>query len=267
MPIDLVITDLDGTAIPNVQWTHPTPRVIRAVHDAQRAGFHIAAATGRPWRNSKAILAELGLVDPCVLAGGTRVVDPTTGEILWSAELSDDSLEAILAAAEGLAIEVLTGEELGGEGAPPHHRTSTDLRANGGNVVYLENLEPTDAARVLSTLSTHDQLLAVGVTSWSSGCINVHITPVGATKSHAIAVVQRLVGSNEAASVGVGDGGNDVALLAAVGLGVAMSGSQLAALDCADVLAPSVDHDGFAWVLESLIADPTAQTLRSTSQR
>jgi hydroxymethylpyrimidine pyrophosphatase-like HAD family hydrolase len=71
-----------------------------------------------------------------------------------------------------------------------------------------------------------------------------------------------MVGSRRETSVGVGDGGNDVALLAAVGLGVAMAGSPLAELGCADVVAPPVEHDGLAWVLDSLVADPTGQTLR-----
>jgi hydroxymethylpyrimidine pyrophosphatase-like HAD family hydrolase len=74
-----------------------------------------------------------------------------------------------------------------------------------------------------------------------------------ATKMHGIFEVQKLLKIKRSQTIGVGDSGNDFPLLMASGLKVAMGNAIPSLKDIADFVAPSVEDDGVADVIEKFI--------------
>jgi hydroxymethylpyrimidine pyrophosphatase-like HAD family hydrolase len=74
-----------------------------------------------------------------------------------------------------------------------------------------------------------------------------------ATKSQSLAWLARHLGVARQEVMAVGDGHNDVDMLAWAGLGVAMGDGKPEAKDAADVIAPSFDEDGAAWAVERYV--------------
>ncbi|MCH7626487.1 MAG: HAD hydrolase family protein [Chloroflexi bacterium] len=62
-------------------------------------------------------------------------------------------------------------------------------------------------------------------------------------------------GIDQSETVAFGNGYNDVHMLRWAGLGVAISGAVREVLEVADRVAPSIEDDGAAQVLEELLAD------------
>ena len=65
-------------------------------------------------------------------------------------------------------------------------------------------------------------------------------------------VFLRHYGIGRSRSMAFGDGGNDVAMLSAAGVGIAMGNACDEALNAADYVTATVDDDGIARALEHL---------------
>ena len=91
------------------------------------------------------------------------------------------------------------------------------------------------------------------------GCIAVRwspdfcdILPAGGGKPNGLAHTLAHLGLTREQSIAFGDGGNDVAMLRAAGVGVAMGNACDEALNAADYVTASVDDDGIAKALAHL---------------
>jgi hydroxymethylpyrimidine pyrophosphatase-like HAD family hydrolase len=81
--IQLVLTDLDGTAVyPEAH--EISEEVMTVIQEGQEKGVTFCAVTGRPYWMAKDLLSVMGFKDPCIFDGGASIADPVTGEILWS---------------------------------------------------------------------------------------------------------------------------------------------------------------------------------------
>ena len=75
-------------------------------------------------------------------------------------------------------------------------------------------------------------------------------TPRGVSKGSGLLDLCSVLGIPAAAAIGVGDAFNDVPLLEAAGLGIAMGNSNEAALSAAGAVVADNDHDGIAQVID-----------------
>jgi len=80
-----------------------------------------------------------------------------------------------------------------------------------------------------------------------------NITHIQATKLHGIEVIQKFMDLKRDEIIGCGDGYNDFPLLMASGLKVAMGNAIDELKEIADYVAPSVEEDGVADVIEKFI--------------
>ncbi len=78
-------------------------------------------------------------------------------------------------------------------------------------------------------------------------------SPAGVTKWSAICRLASLWGIDQAAICAVGDDVNDVPMIRAAGLGVAMGNARPEVKAAADRIAPSQDEDGLVEVVEWLL--------------
>jgi hypothetical protein len=95
-PIDLVVTDLDGTL-----WhtdDDVAPAVVDAVRTLDERGVPLLVATGRRVASTRAPLARVGLAPPAVVLNGALGLDLATGERFHRAPYAADEAAAVLAA-------------------------------------------------------------------------------------------------------------------------------------------------------------------------
>lgn len=251
MNYEALIFDLDGTAITNGENVLPTQRVVSAVTLAKKK-LKLCAATGRPITNSKQLLEALGLTDPCIISGGTQIIEPTTGEILWEVNLETGDAERVLEICRPYPYELLFKEELIGEGGLARVRAQPTSPIN---VMYVMGCTGVDAEKIIDQLDTIPTITASGVTSWTGPeVVDIHITHRSATKEHAVGKLLEMLGVEKALTVGVGDGNNDIHLFQAVGHRVAMGNATELLKSQADEVCDTVENDGLAKLIEELLA-------------
>jgi HAD superfamily hydrolase (TIGR01484 family) len=118
------------------------------------------------------------------------------------------------------------------------------------HVVYALDMAPDAAQQLIAEASALQNTIAHTTPSWSPGRVDVHITHEAATKEHGIQQLIALHGLQPAEVIGVGDGANDIPIFKAVGHRVAMANGEASLKELADEIAPSVEEDGLAHIIE-----------------
>ena len=93
--IKMIGLDLDGTVLTDKK--ELTPRTIKAIEQAIRAGVIVLVATGRPWMGIPEELRSFPGMRYALTSNGARVIDTETGKVieecLLSPELAKKTLE------------------------------------------------------------------------------------------------------------------------------------------------------------------------------
>lgn len=82
---DLLVCDLDGTLVPKKAGLDPA--LVAGFHLARGRGLRIALATGRMPPGAERFRVELGLTDPCIFYNGALIRDHEEGRDLFSLTL------------------------------------------------------------------------------------------------------------------------------------------------------------------------------------
>ena len=264
MPYTLVALDIDGTIrSPEYPLSARTRQTIDRVRDA---GAVVTVATGRMFQSARRASAELDLRSPIASFQGAHIGDPSTGEVLWHRPLTEGMTLSALEALDASGHEVLAyvGDDVYATEMTPLAESYGSR--NGVNVYLVDDLrktathEPTrlvafgdeDEIRGLESdlKSRFDSELYV-TRSLPTFCEILHPE---SGKEWALQKLCAMLGSRREETVVFGNGYNDVPMLAWAGLGVAIGGAVPDALDAADRVAPPIEEDGAAQVLEELLA-------------
>lgn len=246
-PVGILALDIDGTLLgPDGALGD---RTRRAVHAAGVAGWLVTLATGRRWGSTKPVADSLGLEAPLIVFNGALVRDSITGEILVYNPLGravvrplvrallDEGLQPVIYEDFATGERILTG---------PEARDNAAVAAWLGSVSSVygplirrlpehELLEVDDAVRILiagelelmrdipalaGRLSLEYRTLLYGE---ERGGYQVaeFLHPAG-TKAAALEQLARRYGLTLGDVIAVGDGHNDVEMLAEAAIGVAM---------------------------------------------
>ncbi|NMN00351.1 hydrolase [Bifidobacterium sp. DSM 109958] len=87
----------------------------------------------------------------------------------------------------------------------------------------------------------------------ASGDDNGEILIPGVNKGTALVQITQRLGVPTSDTIAIGDSENDLEMIQAAGIGVAMGNGTAAVKAAADVIAPDVDHDGLATALRDLL--------------
>ena len=257
---DLLVLDVDGTFLtPRKQ---PSAAVLAALREAQAAGVRIAFATGRMYEAIAGWVADLGLATPQIANNGADLVDPQSGERLYSQGLSATTVAWLVE--QGQAVDlptvVFAGTRVLAEAKVPEHWL---LERNNEPVSIVPRTALLDPALTIEKLlflsltrsaefaALRDRLTAVereGVSFQAdvseTGILNF-CHPL-ANKAQAVTRLAGRLGIPLAHVAAVGDGDNDAGMLATVGLGIAMGNATPAARAAARLSVSDNDHDGLA---------------------
>lgn len=242
-----MILDLDGTTIPLKKEGMPSRKVTLAIHKARKKVF-VGIATSRPYFMIKHIISHLDLIGPSIINGGANIIDSASGEILSEKIISTKDVKKIIKIAKKIKVNILLTtfeSDLG----------LNDYVKNGGKIliVWADSLEKNKADQFLNEVSNIPTISTLTTPSWTKDNYVVIVTHSKATKQHGILEVAEMLGISTKEIIGVGDGYNDFPLLMACGLKVAMGNAVDDLKAIADYVAPTVEEDGVADVIEKFI--------------
>jgi hydroxymethylpyrimidine pyrophosphatase-like HAD family hydrolase len=284
--IRMLVSDLDGTLLdPRGQLT---PRTRRAVDAARRRGVVIALATSRRLISARPVAQELGGPLHLVLYDGAQVRCFPSDHVLAQQTLAQDlgQRAAEIIAKAGLQ-PIAQHADASGEhlrvapGAGRGKWAETYLTSMADQVAYvdLEALcvgqpDPLRVVafgplrRVRAAARAVAQELMVGESIKTDDAIGTQVLPLGSygtaeltifatgvSKGAALVRLAAALGIPLSQVLAIGDGVNDLSMLRAAGVSVAMAGSPAAVLRSAEYTAGSNEDDGAAQAIERFILE------------
>lgn len=244
-----IIFDLDGTAVPNSPGGMPSRRLIEAVATYQST-VHLIAATGRPIDAATPVIDALGLITPSIVSGGTVILEAKTHRILKRTPLPRAAVNEIFTIAKTGSYHLHLRDEL-------VHTEAESLHPSIGEnveIIYVTSIPTADIPHLLAIIGAIQDVAVSAVPDWMGAGSILNITHKNATKEHAVAEILAQFEVPQAAAIGVGDGDNDLHLFKSVGFKVAMGNASPALKSAADFIAPPIDQDGLAEIIERYAA-------------
>jgi HAD superfamily hydrolase (TIGR01484 family) len=241
----LVALDMDGTVLNEEQIISEANR--EAIAAAIRAGVTVMFSTGRGIHSARPFIDELQLQSPIVTLNG--------GEV-WRAP--DDLFKRHLMEAKwihqmhAMAVEQDTWFwAYAIEGVYNRDNWPGDIDA----IEWLKFGYYTENAEKLAII--RKELEAWGVFEiTNSHPFNLELNPIGVSKASGMIDICRLLGIEMSEVIAMGDSLNDLAMIRAAGLGVAMGNAQDELKQAADLVTVSNTDDGVARIIEQYILKP-----------
>ena len=270
--IRLIATDLDGTLLnSNKEFT---PRTIDAIRRAVANGVVFVPATGRASSVVPDYIKGHDFVKQIITINGARLIDLEKGRDICVHELDNASVLALMERLDRLPviyeccfgnknrmgtahkalIDAFTVDEdtrtmLRNERAPVPDLKQA-VRDWGGPVQKVQFYYPDPAQKQAWLEQMRAEFPELSVASSIQN--NVEITHRLANKGDALWTICGWLGIDPSQALAFGDDLNDVGMLKAAGIGVAMGNAYEAVKAEADLIAPTCDEEGVARVIEEL---------------
>lgn len=262
--IKLVAIDLDGTLLNSRHALSARNR--RAIESAQQQGVEVVLATGKTRHAAEDLIDSLGIDSPGIYMQGL---------ITYNA---DGSVRTrIVMAKESVSRVISLGEEFGFGALVYSDNRTFAPRVDDFAIKMTEYGEPhveTVAAwpQLLDSFDINkvvlygeeDQVAALrgALDARLAGAVHVtranvdgmiEVLPPNTSKGGAVKTLLEELGIDPSNALAAGDGENDIEMLQAVGIGVAMGNATQMLKDVADVIVPNNDEDGVAIALEEFV--------------
>lgn len=246
MKYKAIIMDIDGTAVLNVPDAIPSMRVLRAIKRAQEK-IYVCACTSRPIFTAKNIIRVLGIQDPCGINDATQIYSPRKETIISSFLLSHKAAALVSAylieKKISFMVNIGESEEIYKGGQLPNTVCS----------LCIPEVPLRKSKELVKDLSQFHDISIQTPPSYTKGNVWVNITSSTATKLHSVMEITKFIGVKPDDVIGIGDGYNDFPLLSACGLKIAMGNAVSELKAIADFVAPPVEEDGVAVVIEKFV--------------
>lgn len=261
----LVGSDLDGTMLTRADRPVLSDRTVRAVADASRSGIAVVLCTGRMLCSALPFYEALKLDTPLVTHNGAVITHPPTRTTIAEHTIpaADAALAIRFARDARLAINYYADDKLYAEQPSwllDRYRTKYNIPANMVDDLTAIEREPT---KLLILLPEDDRealfdratdALDGRLTVTASEPEFVEIIRSDVSKGVAFEEVRVHLGVPCEHTIAIGDGLNDLPLLEAAALPVAVEDSHPKLREVARRIIPSPHEEGVAMFLEELIS-------------
>ena len=268
----LLFLDLDGTLLNDAKEITPGNR--EALEGALERGHGVIIATGRPLKSAMAQSRRLGLDKPgcyTIAYNGAKVYDWEKQDVIFSCALQIPSVIRVFEKAAELGEHVQTYDSLdvlvepqGEDEALQRycrmvgmtHRVisdvHTDLREDPVKCLVI-NYEKKDGLLKMQAWIREEM---AELDCFFSCEQFLEVVPKGMNKGEAVKMLCRELNVEIENAVAVGDAANDLAMLRAAGIGVAMCNGVAEVKAAADYITTrDNNHDGVAEVVERFLAE------------
>ncbi|MBR0140015.1 MAG: HAD family phosphatase [Firmicutes bacterium] len=273
--IRLLAFDLDGTLLDPT--SHVTPKTREALRRASEAGYVLALATGRVFTSFPSDIGEIDPLDYAVSSNGAHIVDLKTKETVYESLIPAEAVRRIM--------PVLTAPDIMCEVFFDHNAYMsrwcaehfddygivTDKRKNymlttrrqvedigaliEEHIGGLENLK-LDFGDYDRQLAVSEELAKdpeLTVVCYQHLGLGVEISGSATSKASALDALCSMLGMTKDNLMVFGDSNNDVHMMQAAGVSVAMGNASDSVKALADLVCPSNEEDGIADVIDELL--------------
>ena len=259
----LVVMDLDGTA--RSRRLGVTSGVRDAIATARTRGVRICVATGRMWRSAAPWIDALGVDPPAILYNGGQVLDFASGRTLYERRLPGAAARAALELVRrdpDVQPHLYVDDRVLVE--RPHPLTDAYTADDGLAAEVVPSFEPHlvgDPYKVL-VIGPRERVevlqravldAGLPVHAVQSEPVYLEILPQGVSKGEALGAMWRALGLAPAETIAIGDNWNDVEMIEAAGLGVAMGHAPEGVRAKADYVCGTAEEEGVREVIERFV--------------
>lgn len=286
-PIRLVAMDMDGTLLTRIDPTTACipPENASLLRRCQQAGIHLALASGRMPDDASFFAADAGLPMHIIGLNGGVILDSPHGQPLWEQTLPEAAARRVLGILmeAGVDVAVFGAWEVVCMQARSLSWAQRELGSffgrPGGRLVYrsagegVEMLLP-HAGKIVALTENDRQALAAAkehirrelpeVSISSSWWNNFEVNPCGVDKGAALRQLAGQLGVPMAQVMAIGDNDNDVPMLRAAGVSVAMGNATDSACAAATHITLPFDQFGVAAALRALVFGEALPGVRRT---
>ena len=267
MKYKLIAMDLDGTL--NNDRKIITEKTKAALMAAQKAGIRLALASARP---SPGLFKErdiLRLQDHngiLMSYNGGRIVDAATGRVLFETSMDLDETKQVLRQLESLPVTPILDDgvqfyvtDKNGFKVDYECRNNNMVCSEVGNLAdfltfapikILMSVEPAELKNVQKKIA---EFLPESLTVVQTAAFYLEVIPKVINKGQGIRDICSVLGMDTAEVISFGDAENDIPMLRAAGMGVAMGNAAEPVKQAADMVTLSNNEDGIAAALEQLL--------------
>ena len=267
MSYKLIAMDLDGTL--NNDQKVITEKTKAALMTAQKQGIRLALASARP---SPGLFKErdiLRLQDHkgiLMSYNGGRIVDAETGKVLFETSMDLAETKQVLGQLESLPVTPILDDgvqfyvtDKNGYKVDYECKNNNMVCSEVGNLAdFLEfapikilmSVQPEELMAVQKQIA---EFLPESLTVVQTAAFYLEVIPRVINKGQGIRDICKVLGIEPAEVISFGDAANDIPMLEAAGMGVAMGNAQDAVKAAADMVTLSNNADGIAAALEKLL--------------
>lgn len=270
--IRLVGLDLDGTLLDeHKKISAPT---MEALEEAARQGVYLVPVTGRPHLGIPTLVRELPFVRYIISCNGACIRDEKNGSLLRERLIPAEESQALVRLLHGkkLPFEVLFEGVGYAEGwvyehliaKNPHNaflpryvketrRTIPDIKAfveegRGLEELFIMAGQKDSVEEILCELQSIPKLHVV-----HPGPGMLEITAAGVDKGEALLALAKKLGIDRRETMAIGDSGNDLTMLRAAGLSVAMGNAAPEVKKLSDAVTETNENHGVAVALSRYV--------------
>ncbi len=275
--IKLVALDLDGTLFDNS--SRISERNLTAIRSITDKGIHVVISTGRPFEGIPFDQIKGTGINYAITANGSGIYEISTGKCLYENAMDEELVTPILNFL--LTRDIHMDAFIGGKGYTPVQCVETAQKLTVPSSI--KNYIITTRTRLDNILQfIHENQLKVqkmtlnfypaadgtlidretvrkflvsnpSITTVCGGYNNLEFTRADANKSVGLRKLAEILGVNPDATMAIGDTENDLAIIEAAGIGVAMGNATDAVKARADYVTTTNTKDGVAAAIEHFI--------------
>lgn len=267
----LLFLDLDGTLLNDEKVITQGNRI--ALEQALKRGHGVVIATGRPLKSAKDLAVKLGLDKPgCMMisSNGAILYDWEKNDTIFSCTMPVSTVRKLFAEANRRCLHIQTYE---GETVLVEPRCEDEALqwycskiGMAHRVISDANVDVVQEPVKCLMIDYYDQTDLRAMQQWirenlqeEADCFfscreYLEIVVKGMNKGNAVSRLCQMMGVDIANAVAVGDAANDLSMIEAAGIGVAMANGTADVKAAADYITEhDNNHDGIAEVVEKFL--------------
>lgn len=267
MKYKLIAMDLDGTL--NNDQKSIDPPTLNALFAAQEKGIRLALASARPLpglykeRDALRLKEHRGIL---MAYNGGAIVDAATGEMLYSCAMQTDQAKRVLRDLEKLPVTPILDDGVQFYVTDKNgYKVDYECKNNRMTCTEVKNLSDfcsfapckilmsVDPSVIKEIQRTIAGLLPSDLTVVQTAAFYLEVIPVSVNKGVGLANTCKAIGIDRSETIAFGDSENDIPMLEAAGMGVAMENADREVKAAANMVTLSNNDNGIARALEKLL--------------